>query len=284
MPASLGIGEQGLAGTVQVNEVRISLDDQGRGVPILLLHGFPATRFLWSRVAPQLVEAGYRVIVPDLVGYGESEAPVGVRIDMASQASWMLALLDKLSLPRVVVVAHDVGTAAAQLLVAGSPARVRGLALLDGVYADDWAMEAISSIQAWDPANAHRLFAVLKRRLAKSDVLLEMLTAYEGESGGLRLIRAARDLDPRQTVDTLDRLRATGVPITVLWGERDEYLSIDRIGQRLAQALSVALVKLPGAHFTPLDCPGEVVARLREFLGSLGREESVQSSAENHPR
>jgi pimeloyl-ACP methyl ester carboxylesterase len=255
-----------MAGTVRVNEVTISLDDEGSGPPILLLHGFPATRFLWSRVAPPLVEAGYRVIVPDLVGYGASDAPAGVRIDMASQANWMLALLDQLSLSRVVVVAHDVGTAAAQLLVVSSPERVAGLALLDGVYADDWAMEAISSIQAWDPANAHRLFAVLKRRLAKSDALLEMLAAYEGEAGGLRLIRAARDLDPRQTLDTLDRLRATGVPTTVLWGERDEYLSIDRVGQRLAQALSVPLVNLPGAHFTPLDCPTDVVAALREFL------------------
>ena len=255
-----------MAIAVQVNDVRICLDDQGSGFPLLLLHGFPATRFLWSRVAPPLVEAGYRVIVPDLVGYGDSEAPPGVRIDMASQATWMLALLDQLSLTRVVVVAHDVGTAAALLMVTQSPERIRGLALLDGVYADDWAMEAVSSIQAWDPSNAGRLFPVLKRRLGKSDALTEMLTAYEGERGGLRLIRAARDLDPRQTGDILDRVRAAGVPTTVLWGERDEYLSIDRVGQRLAEALSAPLVRLPGAHFTPLDCPGEVVEGLREFL------------------
>ena len=260
-----------MAITVRVNDVRICLDDQGSGLPVLLLHGFPATRFLWSRVAPQLVQAGYRVIVPDLVGYGDSEAPPGVRIDMASQATWMLSLLDHLSLARVVVVAHDVGTAAAQLLVTKRPERVRGLALLDGVFADDWAMEAISSIQAWDPANAHRLFPVLKRRLGKSDALVEMLTSYEGESGGARLIRAARDLDPRQTLDTVDRVRATGIPTTVLWGERDEYLSIDRVGRRLAEALEVPLVRLPGAHFTPLDCPDEVVQGLRAFLSDLNR-------------
>lgn len=257
---------QGVTTAVQVDGARICLDDQGSGVPILLLHGFPATRYLWSRVAPQLVAAGYRVIAPDLVGYGDSEAPPGVRVDMESQSRWMWALLDQLSLPHVVVVAHDVGTAAAQLMVVRSPERVRALALLDGVYVDDWAMEAISSIQAWDPANAGRLFPVLERRLAKSDALLEMLSAYAGEDGGLRLIRAARDLDPRQTLDTLARVRAAGIPTTVLWGVRDEYLSIERVGQRLADALAAPLVRLPGAHFTPLDCPDEVVAGLLTFL------------------
>jgi len=216
-----------------------------------------------------LVRAGFRVVVPDLVGYGESEAPPGVRIDMQSQARWMTTLLEGLDVARVALVAHDVGTAAAQLMVLNAPERVRGLALLDGVYASDWAMEAISSIQAWDPAEAHRLFAVLRRRLGKTEALREMLGAYEGENGGLRLIRASKDLDPRQTAEIGDRVRATGVPTTVLWGERDEYLSIERVGQPLADSLGTSLVRLPGGHFTPLDCPAEVADTLCPFLSAL---------------
>jgi haloacetate dehalogenase len=79
----------------------IAVDDTGEGVPVLLLHGFPATRHLWSRVAPLMRDAGFRLLIPDLVGYGGSDAPAGVRIDMASQASWMLALLDALGIARV---------------------------------------------------------------------------------------------------------------------------------------------------------------------------------------
>lgn len=135
---------------------------------------------------------------PDLVGYGASEAPAGVRLDMASQARWMVQLLDVLDVARAAVVAHDVGSAAAQLMLASTPQRIRGLAVLDGVYAREWAMEAVAGIQAWDPADAHRLVPVLARRLAKGGALREMLAAYQGEQGGLRLIRAARDLDPRQ--------------------------------------------------------------------------------------
>ena len=152
----------------------ISLEDAGSGAPVLLLHGFPATRQLWSRVAPLLTDAGFRVLVPDLVGYGTLDAPEGVCVDMASQARWLCEMLDALKVARVALVAHDVGSAAAQILVATAPWRVRGLAVLDGVYRDEWAMDAVAGLQTWAPADAHRLFPVLARRLAKSGALRDL--------------------------------------------------------------------------------------------------------------
>ena len=118
---------------IQIRAARVCLEDDGEGYPLLLLHGFPATRQLWTRVAPLLAGAGFRVLTPDLVGYGESEAPMGVPIDMASQARWMVELLDELAVTRVSIIAHDVGSAAAQLMVVNEPQRVRSLAVLDGV-------------------------------------------------------------------------------------------------------------------------------------------------------
>ena len=72
---------------IRVTDATIALDDIGEGLPVLLLHGFPATRHLWSRVAPRLADAGFRVLVPDLVGYGASEAATGVRVDMVPPAN-----------------------------------------------------------------------------------------------------------------------------------------------------------------------------------------------------
>src|SRR5450432_3538659 len=103
-----------MTAVIQVTAASITLDDAGEGPPVLLLHGFPSTRKLWSGVAPALVEAGFRVLVPDLVGYGTRDAPAGVRVDMASQAGWILEMLDALGVSGVAVVAHDVGSAAAQ--------------------------------------------------------------------------------------------------------------------------------------------------------------------------
>src|SRR5438309_10007767 len=92
--------------TVALGDARIGFDDFGAGEPVLLLHGFPATRRLWSQVAPRLAEAGYRVLAPDLVGYGESEPAPGVGVGMVNQARWMLELLDRLGIQQAAVVAH----------------------------------------------------------------------------------------------------------------------------------------------------------------------------------
>jgi pimeloyl-ACP methyl ester carboxylesterase len=127
-------------------------------------------------------------------------------------------------------------------------------------------MEAIASIQDWDPADARRLFPVLARRIGKSGELRQMLTAYEGEQNGRRLIRAARDLDPRQTEHIGEALRASGVPALVLWGEHDAFLPVNTVARPHADLLRAALVLLPGGHFTPMDCPLEVATELRDFL------------------
>jgi 2-hydroxymuconate-semialdehyde hydrolase len=255
--------------TIKLEQAQIAFDDIGDGDPVLLLHGFPATRHLWSQVAPMLATAGFRVLVPDLAGYGASEAVATESVGMANQARWMFELLDALGIGRAAVIAHDVGSAAAQLMVANTPDRVRGLAVLDGVYAGEWAMEAIASIQEWNPDDAHRLFKVLARRLAKGGPLREILAEYDGQSGGLRLIRAARDLDPRQTEHLAPALRSSGVPALVLWGERDDFLPVDTVARPLAKLLGATLIVLPGGHFTPVDCPREVAEVLCGFLRGL---------------
>ena len=251
---------------VRLKDALISLDDEGQGAPVLLLHGFPASARLWARVMPSLVAAGFRVLAPDLAGYGASRAAPDRGVDMASQARWMLELLDALAVPRVVLIAHDVGSAAAQIMVAEAPQRVRGLVVLDGVCGAEWAMDAVASIRDWPPADAHRLFPVLARRLGGTSGMRELLAEYQGEEGGLRLIRAARDLDPRQTEHLGERLRASAVPALVLWGEADRFLPVASVARPLAALLDAPLQLLPGGHFTPLDCPGEVAAALQEFL------------------
>ena len=255
---------------VQLTDAEVEFDDPGAGTPVLLLHGFPATRYLWSQVTPVLIARGHRAIAPDLVGYGSSSVKPGVRIDMASQARWMWELLDTLGIERSFIVAHDVGSAAAQLMVTGSPARVRGLVILDGVYERQWAMDAIESIRAWEEPDAARLFPVLARRLGKSQHLRTMLAAYAGEGGGARLIRAARDLDPGQTASIGERLSASQIRSLVLWGRDDRYLDIDSVARPLAALLGAPLVILPGGHFTPSDCPGEVSGAICDFLRAAG--------------
>src|SRR5260370_12707736 len=126
----IGYDEPAMA-TVALGGVTLELDDLGRGAPVLLLHGFPTTRRLWAGVAPALAEAGYRVLAPDLAGYGASSAAAGVSIGMADQARWMLQLLDRLGIESAAIVPHDVGSAAAPIMLAEAPPRGPPLSRLD---------------------------------------------------------------------------------------------------------------------------------------------------------
>lgn len=188
-------------GIVPLGGATSNVWDEGDGPPVVLLHGFPTSHRLWRAVVPQIVSAGHRVVAPDLAGYGSSDPDPREDVGMERQAVWVHALMDALGLERPLLVAHDVGTAVAQILAARSPERISGLVLIDGVYEENWAMEAVASIQSWSEADAHRLFPVLVRRLRSKGgsgpiseaIARDVLAPYEGPEGGLRLIRAAQD-------------------------------------------------------------------------------------------
>jgi pimeloyl-ACP methyl ester carboxylesterase len=167
----------------------------------------------------------------------------------------------------VALVAHDVGTAAAQILAVRAPERLRALVLIDGVHAGAWAMEAVESIRTWDPAKAASLAKVLLRTMrVKDPALREIVASYEGEEGGRRLIRAAQAFDPRETESIGEELRKLPMPCLVVWGDHDEYLPLREIGEPLAQTLRARLVVLPGGHFLPLDAPDALATTLVSFL------------------
>ena len=223
---------------------------------VLLVHGFPSSQSLWKGIVPPLAEAGFRVLAPDLLGYGHSRAEPGADLGMAAQARYLLSLLDREGIESAAVVAHDVGSAAAQIMLAQEPRRVRALVVIDGVYKSQWAMEAVRSVQDWDPAHAARLVPILARRLGK-----KVMSDYSSEDG-VRLIRAARDLRPSETAE----LKLSRVPALVLWGERDQYLPVETVARPLADQLGAKLRLLPGGHFLPLERPSEVAGALLEFL------------------
>jgi pimeloyl-ACP methyl ester carboxylesterase len=114
---------------VEVEGVRLHLAEAGDGPPLMLLHGWPQHWWCWRHLFPQLAR-GYRVIAPDLRGFGWSDAPPG---DYAKStfAADLLSLLDAEGLDRVRLIGHDWGGYAAFLLALGRPQRVERLLALD---------------------------------------------------------------------------------------------------------------------------------------------------------
>src|SRR5919107_3812646 len=105
--------------------VTLGVADEGAGRAVLLLHGFPDSSHVWRHQVAPLVDAGMRVIAPDLRGFGASDAPQAVEeYALTRSVADMLAVLDALDVERAHAVGHDFGAALAWLLATLAPDRV----------------------------------------------------------------------------------------------------------------------------------------------------------------
>src|SRR5688572_17837086 len=106
----------------------------GNGPPLLLLHGYPQTNVMWHRVAPKLSER-FRLILPDLPGYGWSDVPRAssnhAPYDKRSMANAMIALMEEIGFVRFRLAGHDRGGRVAYRLALDHPERLESLCVLD---------------------------------------------------------------------------------------------------------------------------------------------------------
>jgi pimeloyl-ACP methyl ester carboxylesterase len=95
---------------IEANGITLRTDLAGAGMPVLLCHGFPESRHSWRHQLPALAAAGYRVIAPDMRGYGGSTSPAAVEdFTLLHLVGDMVGLLDALGHERAVIVGHDWG-------------------------------------------------------------------------------------------------------------------------------------------------------------------------------
>ncbi len=107
--------------SIETNGVTLSVDDQGSGDAVVLLHGFPELAFSWRHQIPALVDAGYRAIAFDQRGYGSSSKPESVEdYSLSHLVEDVVGLLDRLGIDTATVVGHDWGS-----IVAWTTALVR---------------------------------------------------------------------------------------------------------------------------------------------------------------
>lgn len=111
---------------VDVDGLRMAYVDEGPpdGSVLLLLHGEPTWSFLYRRMIPPLVEAGYRCVAPDLIGFGRSDKPVDRdSYTYAGHVGWMKSFLDAIELPAATLFAQDWGGLIGLRVAAEDPRR-----------------------------------------------------------------------------------------------------------------------------------------------------------------
>jgi pimeloyl-ACP methyl ester carboxylesterase len=261
-----------------VDGTRLRMIDTGQGTPVVFIHGFGASLYSWRKTIPAVAAAGYRVIAFDNRGFGFSDkpAPGGGAYGNAAYARLVVALLDSLDLPSVVLVGHSMGGAIAAEVALAHPARVRGLVLIDAAgYGVRWP--AFLKVGRWPGvggvATALRGRWVTERLLRStyadpSKVTEEDVTQYYAPVPEPGYGRALRGVLREFRFDTLvGRLGAVAAPTLVIWGAADRWIPV-RDGSRLATELARgAFVVLPRTgHAAAEESPDDVNRLLITFL------------------
>ncbi|HEV2734078.1 MAG TPA: alpha/beta fold hydrolase, partial [Longimicrobiaceae bacterium] len=129
-PASLARAAAAWAGThrVDVGRWRMRFRQAGEGPPIVLVHGLGVSADYWYRNGPPLAAAGFRVLAPDLPGFGRTETPDGA-LSVPEQAAALRAWAETMGLGPAVYVGHSLSCQSALELAVGAPGSVRGLVL-----------------------------------------------------------------------------------------------------------------------------------------------------------
>jgi pimeloyl-ACP methyl ester carboxylesterase len=274
-----------LIGAVQLYVVERGPSD---GRPVIMLHGFPEFSWGWRKQIDALADHGYRVIAPDMRGYGRSDAPGGVEAYRRScLINDIIGLADALGLERFGLVGHDWGGLVAWPLVARHAHRVRRLVILSAPHADTVTGEMIrhpmqlarSSYVAffqlpWIAEAALRFdrFAALRHALTSSAragtfTPSELNTYVDAWSGDDRLTamlnyyRALRFPEPQ-----IGRITT---PTLILWGALDTALGI-HMARAAKEMCDDAEVKIRAdvSHWLHLEEPDWVTNEIRLFLES----------------
>ena len=259
----------------RVRAIEIAYEDEGRGRPVVLLHGFPFNRSLWREQAESL-GASCRVVAPDLRGHGETSVVAGPAT-MEEMAEDLAALLDELGVGRAVVGGLSMGGYVALAFLRAYPERVGALVLADTrAQADtddarrareETARRALSD--GMGPIAGMMLPKLLApaTREGRPDLVARVRgmilgTKPEGAAAALRGMAQRRD----QT-DLLETIR---VPTLIIVGSEDVLTPPADSEAMHAKIEGSRLVKIEGAgHVSNLERPGEFGRALAQFLGGL---------------
>ncbi len=263
----------------EVDGLRLAHIDEGDGPPVVMWHGEPTWSFLWRHVLPPVRDAGYRVICPDLVGFGRSDKPVDRDwYTFDRHAAMAAALLEDLDLRDATFVVHDWGGPIGLRLAVEHAERVTRLVLMDtGVFVGTPMGEEWQRFRAFVDRTEDVPMSPILQGGTETELSDAVLAAYEKpfpNAAAKAGMRAFPGLIP-QTPDapgaewgrrTLEHLQSDGRDKLVLWAEGDFVLP-PNIGDAMAAAVGVEKVPIHGAgHFLQEDKGAEIGATIADWL------------------
>ena len=274
--------------------INIAICSKGAGPPLLLLHGYPQTGYMWHKIAPRLAE-DFTVVVADLRGYGDSDKPTSSEdhavYSKRAMAADMMAVMTALGHSQFFIAGHDRGGRVAHRLARDYPQAVTKLAVLDiaptAMMYDTTDMHFATSYYHWffliQPApfpetligSDPKFFLESKmqhwgkdRSAITNDAFDEYLRCFSNPDtihASCEDYRASASIDLEH--DAADVGLKLDIPLLVLWGATamvgNKY---DMLCAWREVATDVTGFAVPGGHYLPEEAPDETYQALLDFF------------------
>ena len=274
--------------------INIAICSKGAGPPLLLLHGYPQTGYMWHKIAPRLAE-DFTVVVADLRGYGDSDKPTSSEdhavYSKRAMAADMMAVMMALGHSQFFIAGHDRGGRVAHRLARDYPQAVTKLAVLDiaptAMMYDTTDMHFATSYYHWffliQPApfpetligSDPKFFLESKmqhwgkdRTAITNDAFDEYLRCFSNPDtihASCEDYRASASIDLEH--DAADVGLKLEIPLLVLWGATamvgNKY---DMLCAWREVATDVTGFAVPGGHYLPEESPDETYQALLDFF------------------
>lgn len=252
------------------NIINLSTVDEGRGVPLVFVHGFPLSRSVWQKQIDAF-RSSHRVIAPDLPGFGDSDARPGPTT-MAQYAAEVRALLQQLATGPVVLVGHSMGGYVALAFARQFPELLRGLVLV-GTKAGPDAPEAAAGRRAMAEKVETEGVQVVVQAMAPKMLaggnhdaqMMEHVRAFMASSKPMGVVGALLGMAGRPDATAL--LAQIVVPTLVITGA-DDMLVPPAESEKLAEAIRGAqlVVVAHAGHLVAFEQPDQFNRALEVWL------------------
>lgn len=257
--------------------------EEGDGDAVVLMHGVPASSFLYRKVLPLLAEKRLRGVAFDLPGLGLAERQPQFDYTWSGLGRWTGDAIDALGIKRCHLVLHDIGGPIALEWALRNRERVLSLTVLDTLidvahFRRIWSIDIARLpiigplwVAGSRPPLARWLFyfqTIADRSATTADEVDAHLALLKRDDGGraFRQIVKGFELTAEKERFYTEGLREAGWPATILWGERDPALGADR-RRAIEAALSVESELVPAKHFLQEDQAAAVAGAIASVAG-----------------
>jgi pimeloyl-ACP methyl ester carboxylesterase len=264
---------------------------------MILLHGFCSSNYTWKDCMTPFADAGYRVIAPDLKGYGFSEKPADRRYDVNDQATLVISLMDSLGIQRATIVGNSFGGAVAMACALNHPARVDRLVLIDAAHNNNalkraprfgqQLVNAVGLAEIFGPMlfGSSRFIHYYMSNMFydKSVMTAERFEAYHRPLRTATCQAAAISTLRQWQLDWIEReLSSIDLSTLIIWGEHDWALPVEWGAQiHLAMPKSKFIVIPDCGHLPQEERPEDTCALILDFCAHY-RQSSQQSANVRH--